>query len=64
MGSMLVNPNQDLGLMKELIEAGKVKTIIDRSYPLSEAAEGLSYYGGGHAKGKVIITLEHNNLSL
>jgi NADPH:quinone reductase-like Zn-dependent oxidoreductase len=61
LGSMLVKPNQDLGLMKELIEAGKVKPIIDRCYPLSESAEALRYYGEGHAKGKVVITVEHNN---
>jgi NADPH:quinone reductase-like Zn-dependent oxidoreductase len=48
----------DLGAMKELIEAGKVKPIIDRRYPLSEAAEALRYLGEGHARGKVVITVE------
>ena len=52
---------KDLGLIKELIEAGKVKPIIDRRYPLSEAAEALRYLGEGHARGKVVITVEHNN---
>jgi NADPH:quinone reductase-like Zn-dependent oxidoreductase len=42
--------------MKELIEAGKVKPVIDRCYPLSETAEALRYYGEGHARGKVVIT--------
>ncbi len=48
---------KDLGLIKELIEAGKVKPIIDRRYPLSEAAEALRYLGTGHARGKVVITM-------
>lgn len=51
---------KDLGLIKELIEAGKVKPVIDRRYPLSEAAEALRYLGAGHAKGKIVITVEHN----
>lgn len=59
MGAMLVKPNKDLNFMNELIEAGKVKPVIDRSYPLSEASEALSYYAEGHARGKVIITVEH-----
>jgi NADPH:quinone reductase-like Zn-dependent oxidoreductase len=56
LGAMLVKPNQDLAFMKTLIEAGKVKPVIDRCYPLSEAAEALRYYGKGHARGKVVIT--------
>ncbi len=54
-------PNRnDLVFMKELLEAGKVVPVIDRCYPLSQIAEALSYYGEGHAQGKVVITLEHN----
>jgi NADPH:quinone reductase-like Zn-dependent oxidoreductase len=60
LGAMLVKPNKDLGTMKELIEAGKVRPIVDRCYPLSEAAEALRYYGEGHARGKVVITVEQN----
>jgi NADPH:quinone reductase-like Zn-dependent oxidoreductase len=56
-----VKPNKDLAFMKELIEAGKVKPVIDRCYPLSEAAEALRYYGEGHSQGKVVITVEHNS---
>jgi NADPH:quinone reductase-like Zn-dependent oxidoreductase len=52
---------KDLGLIKELIEDGKVKPVIDRRYPLSETAEALRYLGAGHARGKVVITMEHNN---
>ena len=51
----------DLVFIKELFEAGKVKSIIDRQYPLSEAAEALRYLGAGHAKGKIVISVEGNN---
>jgi NADPH:quinone reductase-like Zn-dependent oxidoreductase len=55
-------PNvKDLVYMKELIEAGKVVPVIDRSYPLSEVAEAFRYYGEGHPSGKVVITVEHNS---
>ncbi len=62
MGSSPAKPNQkDLVIMKELLEAGKVVPVIDRRYPLSEAAEALRYLGEGHAQGKVVITFEHDN---
>ena len=61
MGILMHKPNKDLAFMKELFEAGKVKPVIDRRYPLSEVPEALRYFGEGHAKGKVVITLEHNN---
>ena len=51
---------QDLVFLKELIEAGKVRSVIDRRYPLSEAAEALRYYGTGRSQGKVVITVKHN----
>jgi NADPH:quinone reductase-like Zn-dependent oxidoreductase len=53
--------NDRKAFMKELIEAGKVKPVIDRRYTLSEVAEALRYYGEGHARGKVVITVEHGN---
>jgi NADPH:quinone reductase-like Zn-dependent oxidoreductase len=46
--------------IKELLEAGKVVPMIDRRYPLSETAEALRYLEEGHARGKVVITVEHN----
>ena len=52
---------KDLAFLKELVEAGKVVPVIDRCYPLSEAAEALRYLGEGHAQGKVVITVEHNS---
>ena len=61
MGILAHKPNKDLAFMKELFEAGKVVPVIDRRYPLSEVAEALRYFGEGHARGKVVITVEHNN---
>ncbi|MBI3175684.1 MAG: NAD(P)-dependent alcohol dehydrogenase [Chloroflexi bacterium] len=51
----------DLVFIKELFEAGKVKSIIDRQYLLSETAEALRYLGAGHARGKIVISVESNN---
>jgi NADPH:quinone reductase-like Zn-dependent oxidoreductase len=51
----------DLVFIKELFEAGKVKSVIEKRYPLSEAAEALRYLGAGHARGKVVISVESNN---
>ena len=48
---------RDLQDLKELLEAGKLKPVIDRRYPLSEVPEALRYYGNGHARGKVVITV-------
>ena len=62
MGNSATKPNKnDLAFMKELLEAGKVVPVIDRRYPLSEVAEAIRYLGEGHAQGKVVITLEHND---
>jgi len=48
---------QHLAEMVELCQAGKIATVIDRRYPLSQVPEALRYLGGGHAKGKVVITV-------
>jgi NADPH:quinone reductase-like Zn-dependent oxidoreductase len=48
---------QDLQLMRELIEAGTVTPVIDRTYPLSDVPEAIRYLEQGHARGKVVITL-------
>ncbi len=48
---------EDLTLLKELLEAGKVKSVIDRHYPLSEVPEAIRYLGEGHARGKIVITV-------
>jgi NADPH:quinone reductase-like Zn-dependent oxidoreductase len=58
----LAVPNQkDLVFLKELIEAGKITPVIDRTYPLSQAAEAIGYLADGHARGKVVITVEHDD---
>jgi NADPH:quinone reductase-like Zn-dependent oxidoreductase len=53
-----INP-KDLVFLKDLLAAGKVVPVIDRRYPLSEVAEALRYLEEGHAKGKVVMTVEH-----
>ena len=52
---------KDLVFIKKLFEAGKVKSVIDQCYSLSEAAEALRYLGEGHARGKIIITMENGD---
>jgi NADPH:quinone reductase-like Zn-dependent oxidoreductase len=47
----------DLLVLKKLVETGKVKPIVDRTYPLSEAADAMRYLETGHARGKVIVTV-------
>jgi NADPH:quinone reductase-like Zn-dependent oxidoreductase len=62
MSNMLARPNkQDLAFMKELLESGKVKPVIDRFYPLSQVADAIRYLEEGHAQGKVVITVAQNN---
>ena len=48
---------QDLHVLKDLIEAGNVTPVIDRTYPLSEASEAMRYLEAGHARGKIVITV-------
>jgi NADPH:quinone reductase-like Zn-dependent oxidoreductase len=55
-------PNQkDLITIKELLEAGKVVPVIDRRYPLSEVPDAIRYLEEGHARGKVVITVQQNS---
>ena len=52
-------PNhQDLVVLKELVESGKLKPVVDRTYPLDETSEALRYIEGGHARGKVVVTVQ------
>ena len=58
LGNVLAKPNQiDLMYVKELIDAGKVTPVIDRSYPLPDVADAIRYLETGHAKGKIVITI-------
>jgi NADPH:quinone reductase-like Zn-dependent oxidoreductase len=53
-----VKPNQaDLMALKELCETGKVKPVIERRFPLTEAPAAVRYVEDGHARGKVVITV-------
>jgi len=54
------NNKEDLEFLAELFETGKVVPVIDRRYPLSEVPEALRYLEGGHARGKVVITVKQD----
>jgi NADPH:quinone reductase-like Zn-dependent oxidoreductase len=51
----------DLGVLKELIDARKVTPVIDKCYTLTEVPEAIRYLEEGHARGKVVITVRHKN---
>ena len=58
LGVLTAKPKQeDLIYLKGLTEAGRVKPVIDKRYPLNETAHALRYLGEGHARGKVVITV-------
>jgi NADPH:quinone reductase-like Zn-dependent oxidoreductase len=58
MASFTVKPNrEDLQLLKQFIEAGKLTPVIDRTYPLAEVPDAIGYLEEGHARGKVVITV-------
>jgi NADPH:quinone reductase-like Zn-dependent oxidoreductase len=59
MGMMMADANQkDLTVLGDLMQSGKMKPVIDRTYKLSEVPAAIAYLEEGHARGKVIITVE------
>ncbi len=59
LSSLLAKPNSaDLDALRKLIDAGSVRPVIDRCYRLSETADAVRYLAGGHASGKVVITVK------
>ena len=58
LGTFVASPKQEnLVALRELIEAGKVTPVLDRTYPLSETPQAIAYVGEGHARGKVVVTV-------
>jgi NADPH:quinone reductase-like Zn-dependent oxidoreductase len=57
--TFLARPNkEDLTIMRELMATGKVTPVIDQRFRLNEVPEAIRYLGEGHARGKVIVSLE------
>lgn len=59
MGMMMADTNQkDLALLADMVQSGKLKTVIDRTYKLADTPEAVRYLEEGHARGKVVITVD------
>ena len=49
--------HDDLVFLRDLIEAGKLRSVIDRAYPLDQVGGAIAYIEAGHARGKVVVTV-------
>ena len=59
MGMMMAQPTtSDLSLLAGMVESGKLKPVIDRTYKLEQVPDAVRYLEEGHARGKVVITVE------
>ncbi len=47
----------DLAIVRDMIEAGQIKPVMDRCYPLEQTAEAMRYLEAGHAKGKIVVAV-------
>lgn len=55
----ICKPNRpDLAFLRELIEAGQVRSVVDRVYPLAEIADALETMGQGHVQGKLVVRID------
>ena len=59
MGMMMADPsNKDLTLLADMMQSGKLKPVIDRTYKLEQMPDAIRYVEQGHARGKVVITVD------
>jgi NADPH:quinone reductase-like Zn-dependent oxidoreductase len=61
MQGLATENQQDMLVIRELLETGKIVPVIDRTYPLSQTAEAIRHLETGHAQGKVIVTVVNGN---